>query len=68
MSLLMINKFECTPGNEGNTNKTGTYYIVVILFSVQDNTGRFQRQNVYYKDIIIVVTNTWHSEAMASCT
>lgn len=44
MSLLMINKLnklECTPGNEGNTNKTGTYYIVVILFSVQDNTGKF---------------------------
>lgn len=35
-----VNKLECMPGNEGNANKTGTYY-TVILFSVQDNTGKF---------------------------
>ena len=36
-----LNKLESMPGNEGNANKTVTYYIVVILFSVQDNTGEF---------------------------
>lgn len=61
-------RLECMPGNEGNANKTCTYYTVMILFSVKDNIGKTQKQNVYYNDVITAVTVPWYGEAMASCT